>query len=241
MGKLYYVLAIVISTLYTSAYAQSQVAWKTNIEVDGFLEDWGDSLSYYFEKQDIQYAIANDHDYVYIACRIRDKQQQIQAALHGLRVTINSQGKKKDGPRVIFPLPDKAAWNGLRNSEPDIKDVRTAAIKSTRAIFVQDFDNIPNGPISLQNSFGIQSIVRLDSTDALCYEAAISLKQLHLMQHTPFAFNLKINHTTKQTYYSPDYGYSPYGYGYYGNRMRRTTTVREEPGVWLLLHLSDKQ
>src|SRR5699024_4957162 len=101
------------------------ITWNTDILVDAYLDDWGDSLSYYFEDQDIQYKLANDKEFLYIACRIQDKTQQIQASLHGITVTVNPNGKKKDGPQLIFPIPDKAALRGAPQEDTEPTNIRT--------------------------------------------------------------------------------------------------------------------
>lgn len=216
-----------------------EIKWNTSIAVDGHLEDWGDSLSYYFKDQDIQYEIAQDNDFLYIACRVRDKAQQIQASLQGFSITVNPRGKKQDGPRLIFPIPDKAALRGVSYEDEPETNIRKKAINSIRALYVTHFKEILDGPISLQNTFGVHASVRLDSTDALCYEAAIALSQLNIDADNPFALNIKINRVTQQTYYEQSPRYSRYGYGYgYGGRRQRTA-LREEPGIWLLLKLTN--
>ena len=238
-----FALFLFISTKSSAQSAQApEIKWQTDILVDGSLEEWGDSLSYYFEDQDIQYDIMQDDKYLYIACRVRDKAQQVQASLQGFSVMINPKGKKKEGPLLVFPIPDKAALRGVSYEDDTETEIRKKALNSIRALYIFNFSDIVDGPISLQNDFGIQASARLDSTDALCYEAAFALDQLKLNPDKAFALNLKINKVTRYTYYEQlprysRYGYSRYGYGY-GNRQQRTS-FREEPGIWLILKLTN--
>lgn len=245
MGKLSLYILAGIMFVWTQVCAQQKypsfTTWNSKLTVDADLSDWGDSLSYYFEDQGIHYEIANDRQFLYVACRIPDRGQQIQALLHGITITINASGKKKSGPQLIFPLPDQAALRAIPSDGTPPQDIRLTAIESIRAIYVNEFRNIVNGPISLQNNFGISASAKIDSSDALCYEAAIAIDELQLDPTKSFALNLRINKRTQHTYYREDpRRYSRYGYRYgYGSRPEKTTTVRQEPGIWLLLNLTN--
>lgn len=232
-----------------SAYAQKSQTiesnWNNNVEINGDLSEWGDSLSYYFSDQDLQYSFANDDTYLYIAIRVKNKDKQIQAVFNGFKISFNLNGKKKEGPSLTFPLPDRAALRALVSQEFNRpKDPREGAINTIRAYYVQNFPTILDGPISLDNNYGIKASVLIDSADHLCYESAIRLDQLNLpSQQSVFAINVKINGVIRSQYTNSNTmgrrGY-PYGYGYGGYNQRPRTIIRdrEEPGIWQNLKLS---
>lgn len=219
--------------------------WANKIQIDGDLEEWGDSLTHYFDNQDFHYSFANDDNYLYIAIRVKNKERQLQAVFNGFKVSINSNNKKKKGPSLIFPMPDRAALRALSNQEFDKEtDPVKRAISSTRAYYVQDFKTILDGPISLENNYGIEAAVFVDSLDNLCYESAIRLDQLNLPNKDGLTINLKINGLIRTQY--TDHGMmrnrrgSPYGRSNYGYDQRPRTIIREreEEGIWQYLNLA---
>ena len=232
-----------------SAHAQKnqtiESIWKNNVEINGNLNEWGDSLSYYFSDQDLHYSFTNDDTHLYIAIRVKNKDKQTQAVFNGFKISFNINGKKKEGPSLTFPLPDRAALRALVSQEFDKpKDPREGAISTIRAYHVQDFPNILDGLISLDNNYGIKASVLIDSADHLCYESAIRLDQLNLPVHQKdFAINVKINGVIRSQYTNSNTinrrGY-PYGYGYGGYDQRPRTIIRnrEEPGIWQYLKLA---
>lgn len=223
--------------------------WHTTIEVDGNLAEWGDSLSHYFKEQDIHYSFANDKEYLYVAIKVKNQDRQVQAVFNGFNIQINTDGKKREGSMLIFPLPDRAALKALSNEEfKENSDVRVGALSTIRAYFVKNYPDILNGPISLENNYGIRASVRIDSADNLSYESAIRLDQLKLQPNQDnFAVNLKINGMiqTQVTAHEPmnSYRRNPYNYGIYnpyGTRSRTYIQNKEEPGIWQILHLAKK-
>lgn len=235
-----------------SAQAQKmqtyESTWSNKVEVDGNFSEWGDSLLYYFGDQDLHYSFANDDTYLYVAIRVENKDKQIQAVFNGIKISISPDGKKKEGLHLTFPLPDRAALRALSNQEFDKpKDLRKGAISAVRAYYVEGFPGILDGPVSLDNSYGIKASVLIDSADHLCYESAIRLDQLGSTIKSGLAINLKINGLIRTQYNvsspmrsrrgSSYGGYNGYGYD---QRPRSVMQSREEPGVWQYLHLATK-
>ena len=227
----------------------TESTWRTDIKVDGELSEWGDSLSHYFKEQDIYYSFANDGEYLYVAIRVENQDRQVQAVFNGFNIQVNSDGKKREGSMLIFPLPDRAALRALSNEEfKENTNVRVGALSTVRAYFVKNYPTILNGPISLENNYGIQASVKIDSADHLCYESAIRLDQLKLKPtQGSFAINIKINGIikTEVTAYEPANSYrrNPYNYGGYNpyaNRSRTYIQNKEEPGIWQILQLATK-
>lgn len=242
-------ISFLVCFLFTlSAQAQKmppiESKWAKQVDIDGDLSEWKDSLSYYFSDQDLRYSFSNDDKYLYIAIQVKSNEKQIQAAFNGFKVSIDPKGKKKEGPSLTFPLPDRAALRALASQEFNKpEDLREAALQSIRAYYVQNFPSILDGPISLDNNYGIKAAVLIDSTNQLCYESAIRLDQLGLSKNqNDFTINIKINGLIRTQYTEPNAmrnqrGY-PYGYGIYDQRPSVITRNREEPGVWQHLKLA---
>lgn len=252
----YKIIIACISLTFLSSFAHAQKKqahssiWNTNIDIDGNHNEWGDSLDYYYEKQDLHYSFANDDEFLYVAIKVKDKTQQIQATFNGFSVTINPENKKKEAIKVTFPVPDRAAIRALNSQEFDKPtDVRKAALSAVRALYVDGFADILSGTISLDNNYGIKAKAQIDSTDHLIYECAIQLKQLNLLpKQQTIAVNVKINGLIKTQYTAYDnnrYNRNPYGYGYggynpYGRQGRTVIGSKEEPGVWQDVKLAQR-
>ncbi|WP_028295907.1 hypothetical protein [Olivibacter sitiensis] len=225
------------------------------VSIDGNLEEWGDSLRFSYEKQHLQFDLANDGTNLYIAMKTSDPDAQMQALRQGFNFTVNVDGKKKDGPTITFPIPDREALRSLMALPDDEKpeDIRAGILSTVKAIYISGFKDIVDGAISLQNNFGIHAKAAVDSaSDALCFEAQIPLDRLYMAdEKAPLAMNIKINGiivrmVSDNSNMSP-YGnsmrrrmYGGYGYPYYGNMgqgpMRRE--ARQEPGKWIVLPLT---
>lgn len=222
------------------------------VVIDGKLDEWGDSLLYEHATQKFHYHIKNDSENVYIGMRVSDKDRQMQIFAQGLAFTVNTKGKKREGATVYFPVADRLAFRSIMSADNDDRpdDMRKGALAAIRAIYVMRFDNVLDGQISLENTYGIHAQATLDTTDALCVEIAVPLEQLGIAGDwtAELAFNVKINGVmipgsgSSPSMMRRGYGNSPYGYGYgnpygygYGQQPSRP---REEPGVWVVAPLA---
>lgn len=224
---------------------QQSLDWATGIVIDGRLDDWGDSLRYEHAPQQFHYYIKNDGEHVYIAIRVHDKDRQMQIFAQGMAFMVNTKGKKRDGPTVYFPVADRLAFRSIMSADNDDRpeDMRKGALAAIRAIHVMRFEDVLDGQISLENTYGIHAQATLDTTDALCVEMVVPLERLGVSidDGGELAFNVKINGVmapgsgTSARTMRRGYGY-PYGYGYgypYGYGREMPSKPREEPGVWV--------
>ncbi|MFB2118081.1 hypothetical protein [Parapedobacter sp. 2B3] len=250
-------MAIVICTIWMLVVAnpafaqrnkgnvQQSLDWATGITVNGKLDDWGDSLQYEHATQHFYYHIKNDAEHVYVAIRVIDKDRQMQIFAQGLAFMVNTKGKKRDGPTVYFPVADRLAFRSIMSADNDDRpdDMRKGALAAIRAIHVMRFDDVLDGQISLENTYGIHAQATLDSAGALCVEMVVPLNRLGISVDggDEFAFNVKINGImvpgsgTSARTMRRGYGY-PYGYGYgypYGYGSQMPSKPREEAGVWV--------
>lgn len=225
---------------------QTSIKYRQQLAIDGNLTEWGDSLTYRYEKQQLQYEIANDDKNIYVAMHVKDNSWQMQALHQGFNLIINKDGKKRDGAEITFPIPDRESLRALAAKDANEKasDARQAVLGTARAIFVKGLVDVVDGPISLENNFEIKAAVKIDS-NAISYEAVIPFERLDLgnKDEATLAFNVKINGVTMRTVgggtmpmaSNRGYGYrDPYGYGNQPSRKE----ARKESGQWLLLKLA---
>lgn len=251
--KVNYLICVCMLLGYTAVYGQkksvtpSQLDFKANIQIDGDLAEWGDSLRYYYDKQSLQYEIANDDKQIYVAMRVKEGNWQMQALHQGFNLLVNKDGKKKDGASITFPVPDRESLRSLASGDKDEKpaDMREGILNAVRAIFVGGMVDVVDGPVSLENSYGFKAAVKIDSLDAVCYEAVIPFQHVGLASSSnkEVAFNVKINGVIMRSVGGGRpmgrYGYGGYGdpYGYYGSQPTRKE-AQKEPGTWIILPLA---
>lgn len=244
--------------LSTGSHAQrnapSEVGlwWADALVVDGDLADWGDTLLNEYANQGLQYQIKNDDTHVYVAMRVTDHDLQMQALSQGFSFMVNTRGRKRPGPTVVYPIADRLTFRSIMSADNEDRpeDMREGGLQAIRSIYVLRFEDILEGQISLENQYGIQAKAIIDSADALCLEAKVPLQRLGISpdDKQSFAFNVKINgtittrgHTTNRPMRNRGgyYGGYPYGYGGYGQQAPSRT--REEPGAWLISPLATPQ
>ena len=235
-------------------HVQQSLDWATGIVIDGQLGDWGDSLVYEHATQEFHYHIKNDAEHVYVAMRVHDKDRQMQIFAQGLAFMVNTNGKRREGPTVYYPVADRLAFRSIMSADNDDRpeDMRKGALAAIRAIYVMRFDDVLDGQISLENTYGIHARAALDTTDALCVEIVVPLHRLgvSISDGTELAFNVKINGVmVPGSGSSPSMmrrgygGYRGYGYGYgypYGYGQQGPSKPREEPGVWVKSPLANE-
>ncbi|MGK6350473.1 hypothetical protein ACMGDE_04150 [Parapedobacter sp. DT-150] len=247
-----FVLANPIFAQRNKGNVQPSLDRAADIVIDGKLDDWGDTLVYEHAAQKFYYHIKNDDETLYVAMRVKDKDRQMQVFAQGLALMVNIKGKRREGPTVYFPVADRLAFRSIMSADNDDRpdDMREGALKAIRAIHVMRFDDVLDGQISLENTYGIYAQAALDTTDALCVEMAVPLERLGISVSAgaPLAFNVKINGVmvpgsgSSASTMRRGYGY-PYGYGYgypYGYGQPTPAKPREESGVWIIAPLANE-
>jgi uncharacterized membrane protein YgcG len=190
-----------------------------NITIDGDPKEWGDSLPYYNKDKQLNYALANDQDNIYMAIRVNDRSQQIRVLRAGLTLSIDTKGRKKETFSITFPVGDQSMdtqvqeptdLQGRSNdvTQQDRDDLASARLTKLREIRVVGFKDIEGEMITTSNTYGIKTAIDYDKDGNLVYEAAIPLKFFHAddLAKSEWAFNFKINGITHkgQNPNSPD-------------------------------------
>ncbi len=231
-----------------------QLVRAENLRIDGDLADWGEELKNEYTAQKFFYDIRNDDQYFFVAVRILDQQRQIQAITQGISFMLNTEGKKKNGPALVYPVVDRISFRSIMSAENDNRpeDIRLGALQSVRGIQVMRLGDLLDGLISLDNRYGIQAQAHIDQDDALCIEMRLPIGLIgsrNTLEHARLAYNLKINGrgvSGGRPDQTPpagrmDQGNSGYrgagsGRGYggaFGN-----AAPREEAGIWGVIRLA---
>lgn len=166
--------------------------------IDGNLNDWGNELGQSYSAQGLTYELAQDGIYLYVALRVSDYERQVQALTRGVLFMVNGDGRKREGPSIIFPVLDRIGFRAKMSPEEgqERMEMRKAALESLRSIQVRSLAQIPDGPIALENDFGIAAAAGLDGEDHLCVEMRMPLElwgDPTQLSGKTLAYQLKIN------------------------------------------------
>lgn len=186
-------ILIMLITLALSANAQkkSEIAtknqWVTAI-IDAKQNEWGDSLKNFDSDTKFHYSVANDNNNIYLAIAVSDKQRIQNLLAGGITFFITTDGKKKQGQAIIFPIITPHKQVQKTNPEQAIRQ----SLNSARAIKVMGFEKILDGNISINNDYGIKAAAALTDSGQFIYEAAIPLERLNLTSGSAKELNINI-------------------------------------------------
>ncbi|WP_144038052.1 hypothetical protein [Sphingobacterium sp. 1.A.4] len=151
------------------------------VKVDAQLTEWNGKLNLIDADSSWMFGVSNDAEYIYVAMRIKDAVLQQDAVRNGIIINVNTDGKKRDGAQLIFPVPDSETLRAMANDEnlPNM-NVREELIKRSRGYGVKGFSRIVDGRLSFDNTYGVQAVAKLEGNEILSYESKIPISALGL-------------------------------------------------------------
>lgn len=176
--------------LISSKWADKQV------QVDGLLDDWNDSLSLYNEPTKLYYNLSNDDENIYLAIKNSSKEDLTKILARGISFSANIESSKKQAPTVIFPVLDRTPGKKrVETEQPEPEEIQKRILTRIKEIKVEGFKEIIDGGISLYNTYGIKAAAAFDSNGNLVQEIAIPIRLLGLEpgRTEPIIYGIKIN------------------------------------------------
>jgi len=106
---------LTVAFLFSGCKDRAEVvsSWtREALEVDGDMKDWADLPTTFFEDQDVQLGLSNDHERLYVLFRFNNESYARQIGMGGLTLWLDNSGKKRQdsGLRYIGgspPAPDR--------------------------------------------------------------------------------------------------------------------------------------
>jgi hypothetical protein len=192
-------LAGIVSITEVKAQDEPNKWAPEGIKIDGNASEWPKPLQFYNNTTKLFYTIANDKENLYVIISVPDPQSQMKIFRSGFTFSVNTTGKKKNGSSVTFPLV-----NEVNPGSPDAPESSRALIAgelkkqmlaNAKEIKVDGFENIPDGKIPVENSYGIQTAGSYDPSGNLVCELAIPLKVLGITPENKdaIAYHFKVN------------------------------------------------
>lgn len=198
------------------------------IKIDGDLSEWGNLVSGYDEKTRLFYAVSNDSKNIYLAIKSENKNDIPKILSRGLTFSVNTEGKKKEGASVVFPvIRRQRTVNPSQNGETIVKE----QLASANEIRIIGFSLLPDGGISTSNDYGIEAAAALNEANHFMYELAVPLKHLELntSSNTPIAIHVKINASVRAAASQP----MNVRMGGYGRWNANPSTRSETQSFWI--------
>jgi hypothetical protein len=160
-------------------------------KLDGAINEWPVNKFSSDKETDIQYAIDNDAQNLYLVMKITDQGEQMKLMRMGMKLFIDLKGKHKENLGVEFPLKkiDGSGFsggatpqsNGQRNEQEGKPDLKRMRMMLALNLFSMNLFGFTEGDPVEQN-LEIQGSVRIaydwDSTDVMHLEYLVPLKML---------------------------------------------------------------
>jgi len=130
---------------------------------------------------------------LYALVKIKDKNLIAEAIRGGIVLNISYSDKKKDGAQLIFPRLNLAKLE--RVHEVSITEKSFSAeelLQGINGYYVKGFDKIVDGLLSLDNTYGIHAVCKINDQGELLYESEVPLHLLKL-QAKNMAVQLGVN------------------------------------------------
>jgi len=212
-------------------------------QIDGQLNDWADSLNFHNEETGFSFSMRNNIKTLFIAVKSEDSQNLNRIFSRGISFSFNTDGKKKAGPTIIFPVIERSGQTSKAATTPtaeQVKELQKSMLSNIQRINVFGFSDIRDGSVSLQNTYGLSAAASLDVHNKLVIEIAVPLELLDITtDHQAIACLFEINGVkAPKAAYDPNrdsrntrYGYPSRGYGY--DRLPRYNKTNEPKGFWI--------
>jgi hypothetical protein len=185
-------LAFTKTHYFSSASRLSEKIDSTVIEhkLDGTINEWPVDKFSSDKETNIQYAIDNDAQNLYLAMKITSQGEQMKLMRMGMKLFIDLKGKHKENLGVEFPLkkidnPDFSGAppqsHGQRTEEagkPDLKRMRMMLALNLIGMNLFGFTNGEPVEQSLEIEGSVKIAFDWDSTDIMHIEYLVPLKML---------------------------------------------------------------
>ncbi|MGN0003417.1 MAG: hypothetical protein ACI35V_08280 [Sphingobacterium composti] len=163
------------------------------INIDANITDWDNTLTYVGDEL-WAFSVTERNNNLYVTIVIKDLQLQREAFRGGLFIDVSYDGKKKEGARLQFPYWDRERRRALADlgQHEETANLEKELLNNVNGYFLTGFGRVRDGVLALQNDYGIDGIVKIDTNKCLVYEAKIPL-QLVGLKSEQIAVNLGIN------------------------------------------------
>lgn len=198
------ILSLISGRLLYAQEIEENIRMVKPFKADGISNEWNEPLNQYNDATKLAFALANDDKNLYIIIESLDPQTTFSVLRGGITLNINTEGKKKDGAKLTFPLMERTPMlrdgeaHHTLSSDQEMHDLAT----TNKSIRVSGFKNIADGELPAINQDGIETGMSIHPNRDLIYELSITLAQLQvgLDLKKPIVYHIKINEPGKSSF-----------------------------------------
>jgi hypothetical protein len=213
--KVLLLLSMVTAVLLISSCSH-KVVYTNKWQNDDFTElskaETGQSLRFYDKKSNLQYEVTNDNKNLYICIKATDQQLQNKITKAGMKVGIDTLGKKKPQVHILYPFPVTRQQNGSSNQNQgrhsshrqDTGSHRSQSSPQFGEIHLSGFYPPINGILPPNNDYGISINIMWDTMNTMYYKAIIPFNTFYKDSlaasdsTTIFGFSIAVNEAVQQ-------------------------------------------
>ena len=184
MRKLSHLIVILASSILLSNCSPSNFPvgkyQSEQIVADGNANDWGLPLRFGNENGSLEYSITNDKDNIYVSIASNDPSTQMKMLRAGIKVYIDTKGKKGTEMGLIYPFKEKVDMPNRRmeNRNSDPTAMKQKMILDADIFSTSGFINMENRIYDLKDTSHIKIGMNYDTYNNLVFEAIIPLKNV---------------------------------------------------------------
>lgn len=210
------VLLSLFAAILLISSCSHKVVYTNKWQSDDFTElskaETAQSLRFYDSKSKLQYEVTNDNKNLYICIKATEQQLQNKITKAGMRVGIDTLGKKKPQVHILYPFPATRKQDESNNQNQgrhsshrqDTGTHRSRAVSQFGEIHLSGFSPSINGILLPNNDYGISITIMWDTMNTMYYKAIIPFKTFYKDSLTAsdstkiFGFSVAVNEEVQQ-------------------------------------------
>lgn len=110
-------LTVIVARSKEKNYPKATFVEKAKV-IDGKTNDWPEIMNYYDSKAKIAFSLANDKAFFYTCIVISDEGIQQKILRNGIRVSVDTMGKKADDLWIQYPVRHQAGQRPTQSGRP---------------------------------------------------------------------------------------------------------------------------
>lgn len=164
------------------------------VKIDGKLNEWGNGLSANNKANHLQYTLANDDKYLYLAVKSADKAAVGKIMAGGIALKIKLPGQKLNNPSIIYPYISSKYRTNTTNFLDSV--TLKKVVNEIKELKVLNIKSISDNLISIYNDYGIKSALSYKNGE-LTYELLIPLTLIELNEKVKFNYTMVLDGTSE--------------------------------------------
>lgn len=160
-------VACIASTKTNASAPRTADSTKVTHVADGDISEWAPGKFETDPETKVQYAVDHDANNVFVVMKITEKPMQVRATMGGMKMFLDTRGKKKEGTGIEFPVRRRTA-TALSENEAE---ARATMEGSMLVLKLFGFDDVPDRTQFIgEEGSDVKAAYKWDAQNNLCIE-----------------------------------------------------------------------